>query len=96
MTADDERRAFVTWYTPEEKLPPDGEIVIATISGKNRNVLYDHAFSLAEHYEGDGWYTGEIDTDLKNSELTVHAWCDLEPYGAKDARANYPGVDFEH
>ena len=33
-----ERQMFVTWYTPKEKLPKEGEIVIATISGKGKNI----------------------------------------------------------
>ena len=71
-----ERQMFVTWYTPKEKLPKEGEIVIATISGKGKNITCDHAFALAEWYPDDGFEIPDIDLD----EFTVHAWCDLQPY----------------
>jgi hypothetical protein len=72
-----ERQVIVTWYTPEEKLPPVGQFVIATISGKGEHITYDHSLTLAEWYE-DGW---ALTDDTKIKEFTVHAWCDLEPYG---------------
>ena len=73
-----ERQVIVTWYTPEEKLPPEGQIVLATITGHRKNARYEHAFALVTYYDdGAGWEPAEIDLD----EFTVHAWCDLEPYG---------------
>lgn len=72
-----ERQMFVTWYTPEEKLPKEGYIVVASVSGSRENVCYDHAFMLVEWYEGDGFYPTELD-DM--DDFTVHAWCDLVPY----------------
>lgn len=73
-----ERQTIVTWYTPREKLPKEGEIVIATISGCTKHVTYDHAFALVEWY-ADG--LGFTLTDIELDEFTVHAWCDLQPYG---------------
>ena len=75
-----ERQTIVTWYTPEEKLPNEGDITVVTISGKRGSVTYDHVFALAEWYnDGDGWNLTDIDMD----EFTVHAWADLTPYGGK-------------
>ena len=42
-------------------------------------MTYDHALALAEWYD-DGFGWGLTD-DIKLTEFTVHAWCDLEPYG---------------
>ena len=76
-----ERQVFVTWYTPEEKVPPEGETKVITFSGRSPNVIYDHAFGLAEWYDdGEGWDMSGIDADL--TDFTIHAWADLEPYGA--------------
>lgn len=76
-----ERQTIVTWYTPEEKMPKEGDITVVTISGKGgNNVTYDHAFALAEWYDdGLGWTL----TDIELDEFVVHAWADLKPYGGK-------------
>ena len=71
------RQDIIMWYTPEEKLPPIGQFVIATISGKGEHIRYDHSLTIAEWYE-DGWF---LTDDTKIKEFTVHAWCDLKPYG---------------
>lgn len=72
------KQTIATWYTPEEKTPPDGNIVVATVSGKGKNITYDHTFVLMEWYEdGEGWAMTNDNLD----SFTVHAWCDLEPYG---------------
>lgn len=34
-----ERMPIVTWYTPAEKLPPVGQIVVASISGSRSTRL---------------------------------------------------------
>ena len=75
-----ERQVIVTWHKPSEKLPEDGLIVPVTISGKTRNINFDHALVMAEYYSGDGWCIDGYDFDLKGAWLTVHAWADLEPY----------------
>lgn len=71
-----ERQVIVTWEKPDKKTPPEGDIVVVTMSGKSGNVTYDHAFMLAEWYEGDGWVLPDVDLE----SYTIHAWCDLEPY----------------
>ena len=73
-----EQQVIVQWYTPAEKLPPEGDIVVATISGQAGCIHYDHTFALVEYYKDDGWYMTDKDDEM--DELTVHAWCDLEPY----------------
>ena len=76
-----ERQTIVTWYTPEEKMPNEGDITVVTISGKGKQITYDHAFALAEWYnDGDGWFVHDVDL---LDEFTVHAWADLTPYGGK-------------
>lgn len=78
-----ERHTIVTWYTPKEKLPEEGVIVVASISWERKNVRYDHAFALCEWYKDKrGWYLTE---DVELDDFTVHAWCDLEPYGGGPA-----------
>ena len=67
---------IVTWHIPKEILPPRHETVVATISGYARGVGYDHAFALLD-WTGTEWDPVDIHLD----EFTVHAWCDLEPYG---------------
>lgn len=71
-----QRQVIVTWYTPEEKTPEMDMIVVATITGKAKGILFNHSFALLIWTER-GWLS--LDWDLE--ELTVHAWCDLEIYG---------------
>lgn len=75
-----ERQVIVTWHKPEERLPKDGVFVVATISGKTRNITFDHALVTVDYYAGDGWCVEPFDFDLKGAWLKVHAWADLEPY----------------
>ena len=78
---DSKRQVIVTVYTPEEKIPPDGLFVIATISGcDGRYKNFDHCLAIAEYYADEGWFVEGIDTDVPGAWLKVHAWCDLEPY----------------
>ena len=74
-----ERQVFVTWYTPEEKMPKEDEFVVVTISGEGPYITYDHALMTAAWLGDEGWYVEGIDVDTK--EYKIHAWCDLEPYG---------------
>ena len=56
-----ERQVIVTWHKPEERLPEAGVFVVATISGKTRNITFDHALVTAEYYQGDGWCVEPFD-----------------------------------
>lgn len=82
-----ERQVIAIWYTPEEKLPREGDITVVTVSGGFANVTYDHAFVLAEWYDdGEGWYFhDEILNQTRRENVTVHAWCDLVPYGTPES-----------
>ena len=72
-----ERMVIVTWYTPEQKLPAEDEGVIATVSGDVKGVVFfEHAVITARWSKAEGWYSDEYNF----THLTVHAWCDLEPY----------------
>lgn len=75
-----EKQVIVNWYKPDQKLPPDGEAVPATVSGKSGSHYIQHALVTAEFYEGEGWFVEGFDTDKKGAWLVVHAWADLEPY----------------
>lgn len=67
----------VNWFLPDKKLPEEGKIVVATISGEAGNMTYDHAFALASWVnDGLGWMLEDMELDT----FEVHAWCDLEPY----------------
>lgn len=71
------------WVPVTERLPEEGLSVPLTISGKTRNITFDHALVMGEWYESEGWYIEPYDFTLKNAWLTVYAWADLEPYGGK-------------
>lgn len=73
-----ERQTIVTWYAPAEKLPPEDIFVVVTISGRQGHTTYEHALMLAIWFEDEGWI---IDGIEEGADVTVHAWCDLEPYG---------------
>lgn len=76
----EERQVIVTWHRPEEKLPGPGEIVVMSVSGKGKNMSYDHTFALGWWLDdGLGWELEGVEL----TEFTVHAWCDLDPYGLK-------------
>ena len=81
-----EKQVITTWYTPSEKLPENGNIVVVTVSGRTGNTTYDHAFALASYFDddGDGWMIEDYIID----DFTIHAWCNLEPYGGKEAYEN--------
>lgn len=78
-----ERQVIVTWHKPEEKLPLKDELVIVTVSGKIANITFDHCFAIASYCEEEGWWIDCAQNENDMGDLTVHAWCDLEPYGGK-------------
>ena len=73
---------IVQWYTPEEKMPEQYEIVPVTISGVNKqgNLKWDNALVMASWDSQSGWMIEGYELE-EFAELTVHAWCDLRPYG---------------
>ena len=76
-----ERQVIVTWYTPEEKLPPEYISVVVSISGHVGHAHFDHALEVAEYADdGCGWMIYGM-PDNEDIDITVHAWCDIEPYG---------------
>ena len=77
MKAAINRQVIATWITPEEGLPEEGIDVVATVSGKAEGVTFDHALVVLYWCKDEGWYSDEYNF----TELTVHAWCDLEAYG---------------
>ena len=72
-----ERQTIVTWFTPEEKLPEEDVGVQATVTAKGGNKEFIRAIITAFYCKDEGWY----ELDYGFSEMIVHAWCDLEPYG---------------
>ena len=76
-----ERQVIATWFTTEEKTPKDGEPVLVTFSGHNKNetVSFDHCLGIAWYWFDDGW---ELEAPILEdiTEVTIHAWCDIDPY----------------
>ena len=70
------RQVIVTWFTPEEKLPEEDIGVLATVTARAKNREFIRAILTVFYCKSEGWY----ELDYGFSELTVHAWCDLEPY----------------
>ena len=74
-----ERQVIVTWFTPEEKLPPEDVGVLATVTATSRNKRFRFIRTVLPVFycKDEGWY----ELDYGFSEMKIHAWCDLEPYG---------------
>ena len=82
-----ERQVIVTWYKPDEKMPEEHYFVVACISMKTKNVTYDHALVIANYADDDegfnGWIFDDVFANRFAENVTIHAWCDLKPYGGK-------------
>lgn len=76
-----ERQVIVTWYDPEEKLPEEDTIVIATVSGSGHGLTLSRTLLTMCYCKSEGWYS----PDLQIDDITVHGWCDLEPYKGGDS-----------
>ena len=78
-----EKQVIVTWYTPEEKLPPECVICAVTFSGKDGHSDYQHALGIASWMsDGHGWLVDGLSDD---AQFKIEAWCDLEPLGGGKA-----------
>lgn len=80
-----ERQVIVTWYTPEEKLPPDDRDVVVTFSGSTKECMYIHAFGVARccsvyEHEKPAWGIWGLNVG-ESMKMHVEAWADLNPYG---------------
>lgn len=73
-----ERQAIITWYTMDEKKPPEDTDMLVTFSGKLGHVTYEHVLAIGMWDAYEGWVINGIPED---AEITVHAWADIEPYG---------------
>lgn len=71
-----ERQVIVTWFTPEEKLPEEDIGVLATVTARAKNREFIRAILTVFYCKSEGWY----ELDYGFTEMTVHAWCDLDPY----------------
>ena len=71
-----ERQVIVTWFTPEEKLPEEDICVLATVTATAGNKRFIRTVLPVFYCKSEGWY----ELDYGFTELTVHAWCDLDPY----------------
>ena len=45
----------IGWISVKDRLPEDGEGVLALVSGKCGNVTFESAYELAEYSKKDGW-----------------------------------------
>lgn len=63
-------------------MPEQYEMVPATISGVNKqgNLKWDNALVMASWDSQCRWMIEGYELE-EFAELTVHAWCDLRPYG---------------
>ena len=77
-----ERQVIATWYEPKKKLPPTDQYVVITYSGKVGNRSFVNALGIGAYYPGKGWFIDGLD-EIESDCMTVHAWCDLEPYGGE-------------
>lgn len=88
------RQVTATWYTPEEKLPPEYESVVVSITGHiGDHTYFDHAIEVAEWADdGCGWMIYGLTYD-EDSDITIDAWCDLEAYeeGEEDGNGEDQG-----
>lgn len=81
------KRRIITWYTPDEKMPPEDNYVVVSVSGwyikpSGFKVELDHALMIASWADdGNGWIVDGINDADNEAEINVHAWCDIEPYG---------------
>jgi len=59
-----------------------GQSVRAVRFGKVNGMEWDHTYAIGSYCPGEGWFFSDpcIDTEDGMDMLTVHAWCDLEPY----------------
>ena len=71
-----QKQVIVQWYTPEERVPQNDFAVLATVSGKAKGVEFKQALMIMIYDTEEGWFSMEYEFD----ELTVHAWCDIDPY----------------
>ena len=70
------RQVIVTWFTPEEKLPEEDVCVLATVTATAGNKRFIRTVLPVFYCKSEGWY----ELDYGFTEMTVHAWCDLDPY----------------
>jgi hypothetical protein len=75
-----ERQVIATWFTPEEKLPPEDWSCVVTYSGTDGNINYDHVLGIGNYWINDGWCIENLSDE---AEFIVHAWSDIDPYGGK-------------
>lgn len=77
------RQVIATWYTPKEKLPPQDCYVVVSFSGHVPGECgYENVLGTGAYYSREGWLIDGL-TDEESSYMTVHAWCDIEPYGGE-------------
>lgn len=81
-----EKQCIVTWYTPEEKPAPEDVWLYITISGRAEHTLYEKAPAVGVFYGDEGWIVKGVDLEIPGTNITVDAWCDLEPFGAAGPR----------
>lgn len=72
-----EKIVINNWWELSEKYPPIDEIVLCTINGRSKRMIYKRTFALLI-WCGDCWTSPE---DEGFEELEVLAWCDILPYG---------------
>jgi hypothetical protein len=54
--------------------------VIVSFSGKRFNHTYDHVFGVATYWKEEKPWIIDGFSLAESEAITVHAWCDLDPY----------------
>ena len=63
------RQDIATWYTPEEKRPPENETVVITFNGPR----HIHALGCGAYCEDEGWLIYGMKTSSKECRRTCAA-----------------------
>lgn len=66
------RTETITWYRPEEKQPPEKTLVVATLSGQDEDITYDHVLFFAYYTDKGGWNLGDMEG------FTIEEWAQID------------------
>jgi len=75
------------WISVSERLPETEEFVLASLSGKYRNIAFEHACEIADYADGEWCVYAYPHMSAEKCEELIEAWMPLpEPYkgGEKD------------
>jgi len=69
------------WIPVSERLPETEEFVLASLSGKYRNIAFEHACEIADYADGEWCVYAYPHMSAEKCEELIEAWMPLpEPY----------------